>query len=93
MYYEDADQGLRAWEHGMTVRLVGAVRWRHGWARETKSFRLKPWLLEMRAMRTFYGRYPGMLRSDARIRRRQDRIAALLGSSSGTLPERQDTAP
>ena len=93
VYYEDADQGLRAWDSGMTVRLAGSVRWRHGWARETKSFRLKPWLLEMRAMRTFYSRYPAMLRSEASIRRRYEEIAGRLGTSSGTLGERQGAAP
>jgi N-acetylglucosaminyl-diphospho-decaprenol L-rhamnosyltransferase len=59
VYYEDSDLGLRAWEAGFAVRIVGAVRWTHLWARDTaRAFRLQPWLLEWSGMRLFYSRWP-----------------------------------
>lgn len=61
VYYEDSDLGIRAWQAGYPVRLAGGVHWVHSWARETTGARLRPWVLEMKAMLTFYGRYPRML--------------------------------
>jgi len=58
VYYEDCDLGLRTWRDGMTVRVLGDASWTHTWARATKSFRIKPWMLELDGMRSFYSRYP-----------------------------------
>lgn len=61
VYYEDSDICLRAWLADLPVRLLGDAVWTHAWARETAGFRVKPWLLEVRAMTTFYRRYPQLL--------------------------------
>lgn len=61
VYYEDSDLGMRAWAAGHTVRLLGDVRWVHGWARETTRFSITPWRLEIASMATFYRRYPELL--------------------------------
>lgn len=61
LYYEDKDLSIRAWQAGLPVVLDGSVQWTHGWARETKSFRLKPWLHEFRSLATFYSMYPEFL--------------------------------
>jgi len=59
VYYEDSDIALRAWQSGLTVRVIGSVRWTHLWARDTaKKFRLRPWILEWGGMRVFYGTWP-----------------------------------
>lgn len=59
VYYEDADIALRAWQSGLSVRVIGSVRWVHLWARDTaRMFRLSPWILEWRGMRVFYGTWP-----------------------------------
>ena len=62
LYYEDADLCLRAKEKGVPSVVVGSERWVHGWARETKSFKLKPWMHEFRAGMKFYRRYPQYLK-------------------------------
>lgn len=61
VYYEDSDLGLRAWSNGMTVRVVGGVRWIHSWSRATMRFRLTPWILEVTSMAKFYVRYPDLI--------------------------------
>ncbi len=62
VYYEDADLGLRAWEHGMGVRVDGDVRWRHGWGRQTgRGFSARAWQLELSAARRFYRKHPHCL--------------------------------
>lgn len=61
VYYEDSDLGLRAWQADVPVKLIGSVRWIHGWARETTGFKLAPWKRELSSMVKFYSRYPGML--------------------------------
>ncbi len=66
VYYEDSDICLREWLTGGRVSLAGDVRWRHAWARETASFHWRPWLLELRAMATFYARYPNLLTTNRR---------------------------
>jgi len=59
VYYEDADLGLRAREHGMSVRVDGDVRWRHGWGRETgRGFSAQAWKLELSSARRFYRKHP-----------------------------------
>ncbi len=63
LYYEDKDISLRAWTEGSGVYLVPAVRWIHGWARETTSFRFAPWRRELASMVKFYRRYPEFLGS------------------------------
>lgn len=62
LYYEDTDLSLRAHKQGMTVRVVGDVRWLHSWARDTARFSIKPWLREISSAITFYRRYPEFLR-------------------------------
>lgn len=61
VYYEDSDLGERCKRAGVKCALDGRSRWTHGWARETTMPKLKPWLLEFRSMRVFYGRYPSLL--------------------------------
>jgi N-acetylglucosaminyl-diphospho-decaprenol L-rhamnosyltransferase len=61
LYYEDSEIGVRAWSEGYTVVLDGAFRWVHGWARETKTFRLRPWMREIASMTRFYTLYPEFL--------------------------------
>ncbi|WIJ45901.1 glycosyltransferase [Curtobacterium citreum] len=61
VYYEDSDLGLRAWSSGHAVVLDGSVRWVHGWARDTSSFNLAAWRLEVASMAKFYLRYPHLL--------------------------------
>lgn len=62
VYYEDSDLGLRAWKRGIAVLLVGDVRWKHGWNRETaRRFRLKPWVHEFRSATRFYVKYPWLV--------------------------------
>jgi N-acetylglucosaminyl-diphospho-decaprenol L-rhamnosyltransferase len=58
LYYEDHDMGLKAWRANVPVIATSAVHWRHAWARETKSFKLKPWMREFASARRFYARYP-----------------------------------
>lgn len=59
VYYEDADLGLRAWQQGMTVRVDGDVRWRHGWGRETgRGFSARAWRLELASAWRFYRKHP-----------------------------------
>lgn len=68
VYYEDSDLGQRCKAAGVRCLLDGSSRWTHGWARETRFPRFKPWVLEFRSARIFYGRYPALLipRSPAR---------------------------
>lgn len=58
LYYEDKDICCRAHLAGYPVLLHGNSRWVHGWARETSSFKLRPWLYEARSASTFYSSYP-----------------------------------
>jgi len=61
VYYEDSDLGLRNQLDGHRSVVLGDARWVHGWARETTSFRLAPWILEFKSMAKFYARYPRLL--------------------------------
>jgi N-acetylglucosaminyl-diphospho-decaprenol L-rhamnosyltransferase len=61
IYYEDSDFGLRAWAAGVPVFLLPEFTWVHGWARETKTARAKPWKRELGSMWKFYRRYPEFL--------------------------------
>lgn len=59
LYYEDADLCLRAWALGMPVRLLGAVRWVHGWARATgRGVSVRAWRHEVVSAARFYSRHP-----------------------------------
>ncbi len=58
VYYEDSDLGLRNALVGGDSFVLGNHRWEHGWARDTKGFRMRPWILEIRSMIRFYARYP-----------------------------------
>lgn len=79
VYYEDSDLGMRAWAHGHEVRLVGSVSWVHGWARETISPTLTPWLRELSSMTTFYRRHPELLLPLYFVNKRHSSIASKLG--------------
>ncbi|MGW4928030.1 glycosyltransferase [Agromyces sp. NPDC004153] len=61
IYYEDSELGLRAWQRGLEVRLVGSARWIHGWARETTSLKWGPWRRELQSMVRFYRQHPLLL--------------------------------
>lgn len=62
VYYEDSDLGLRAWRHGMGVRVDGDVRWRHGWGRETaRGFSATAWRYELASAWRFYRKHPHCL--------------------------------
>lgn len=62
VYYEDSDLGERAKRAGVKCVLDGGSQWKHGWARESASVHIKPWLLHLRSMSTFFRRYPELLR-------------------------------
>lgn len=64
LYHEDADLSLRAWRAGGVVYVDGRFRWRHSWARESKSFRLRPIMHELSSAFKFYSREPMLLLSD-----------------------------
>jgi N-acetylglucosaminyl-diphospho-decaprenol L-rhamnosyltransferase len=61
LYYEDSEIGLRAAQHGVESRVVGATTAEHGWARETTTFRWRPWVNEMRSALRFYSTHPRLL--------------------------------
>jgi len=61
VYYEDSDLGLRAWQAGLTVRVLGGARWLHGWERATTSFNWAAWKLEIASLLKFYRRYPALV--------------------------------
>jgi N-acetylglucosaminyl-diphospho-decaprenol L-rhamnosyltransferase len=80
LYYEDAELGLRAWQNGQPVALLGDVRWTHHWARATNTFRWsKAHSYEIRAARTFYRTHPEFLFGLPAARRRH----ALAATHSG----------
>ena len=79
LYYEDSEIGVRAWREGYTVILDGAFRWVHGWARETKTFRLRPWLREIASMTRFYSLFPEFLWRKGKIPSRHSRAHQELG--------------
>ena len=83
VYYEDSDQGLRAWAHDIPVVLTGDVRWVHGWARETTTFSLRPWMLELHGALKFFCRYPGLLFSHKFLGRSYRRMNELVGQPVG----------
>lgn len=78
LYYEDKDICLRAWGAGIAVYLVPEVRWVHGWARDTTSFRLAPWRREIASMAKFYARYPEFLGGVRASRRSHPQIDSLV---------------
>lgn len=78
LYYEDSDIGLRAWNSGLTYRLLGNARWVHGWARETTGLRWAPWKREIASMAKFYARYPKLLWSERYARKSYPAIAEAL---------------
>jgi len=85
VYYEDHDLGLRAWASGIPMILTGDVRWVHGWARETTTFTLRPWLLEIHGASQFFRRYPGLLFSH-RVGHRYQRMSELVGRPVRKIP-------
>lgn len=55
IYYEDSDICIRAAKLGIPTELHGAVRWTHGWARDTaKTFSRAAWAHEFRSACMFY---------------------------------------
>jgi N-acetylglucosaminyl-diphospho-decaprenol L-rhamnosyltransferase len=82
LYYEDAEICLRAWEHGLSVSVLGDVRWTHHWGRATNTFKWsRAHNLELKAARTFYGMYPEFVLGVGlpRMRRRHQVPARLAG--------------
>jgi N-acetylglucosaminyl-diphospho-decaprenol L-rhamnosyltransferase len=80
IYYEDADLGLRAWQDGQPVAVLGDVRWTHHWSRATNTLRWnKAHTYEVRAARTFYSMYPEFLFGLPRAARRHPLAAARSG--------------
>jgi N-acetylglucosaminyl-diphospho-decaprenol L-rhamnosyltransferase len=61
LYYEDHAFGLDAWTRGQEVIVVPGVSWVHAWKRETKAFRIQPWIREIASASRFYFRYPELL--------------------------------
>lgn len=81
LYYEDHELGLRAWQRGERVAVLGDVRWTHHWARATNSFRWsQAHALELTSARTFFGMFPEFVIGLPLARRRHSRAAALVGS-------------
>lgn len=76
LYYEDKDISIRAWRGGHAVTLVGAIRWIHGWARETSRFRLMPWVRELDSLCRFYSLYPEFLLGSKRMVQRRHPLAS-----------------
>ncbi|MGY1553110.1 glycosyltransferase [Microbacterium sp. A588] len=79
LYYEDKDLSIRAWQRGLSVTLDGGVRWTHGWARETSTFRLTPWVREFQSMAKFYTLYPELLFGGPAVRRKHPRASTASG--------------
>jgi N-acetylglucosaminyl-diphospho-decaprenol L-rhamnosyltransferase len=75
IYYEDSDICLRAWKIGISCQVTGDVRWTHGWARETTSFKWAPWKRELASMVKFYTRYPAMVLGNRSARRQFPAVA------------------
>lgn len=83
LYYEDKDICLRAWHAGVPVLVDPAVRWTHGWARETKSLNLVAWRHELASMTKFYRRYPEFLLGATASRRAHPLIdSSVFGSAA-----------
>lgn len=61
LYYEDHAFGLDAWARGQEVILVPGVSWVHAWKRDTKKFRIQPWIREIASAWRFYSRHPELL--------------------------------
>lgn len=80
LYYEDKDICIRAWQAGHPVLVDGGAQWLHGWARDTKSFRLTPWLREIDSLLRFYSQYPEFLFGGRPVARRHadaDKLSGL----------------
>jgi N-acetylglucosaminyl-diphospho-decaprenol L-rhamnosyltransferase len=78
VYYEDSDLGLRAWRHGMGVRVDGDVRWQHGWGRETaRGFSATAWRHELASAARFYRKHPHCLVPVGPRARALDRVDAV----------------
>lgn len=80
LYYEDKDLSIRAWAAGIPVVVDGRVQWIHEWARDTRTLRVRPWLLELRSLIRFYTLYPEFLFSNSLARGLHPRPSLLSGS-------------
>lgn len=59
LYHEDSDLCFRMWLGGGRVRVLGDVRWIHGWARATgRGFSWDAWKHEIRSAIRFYRKHP-----------------------------------
>jgi N-acetylglucosaminyl-diphospho-decaprenol L-rhamnosyltransferase len=84
VYYEDADLGVRAWQQGLSVRVDGDVRWRHGWGRETgRGFSANAWRLELASAWRFYRKHPYCLVPVGRRAEQLHRIDSAGGAMIG----------
>jgi N-acetylglucosaminyl-diphospho-decaprenol L-rhamnosyltransferase len=79
LYYEDVDLSMRAWKSGLTVAVMGGLRWRHTWARENASRSWRAQGRELRAAATFYRRLPGLIFGGPADRRKHARQYELSG--------------
>ncbi|WP_040568128.1 glycosyltransferase [Microbacterium algeriense] len=84
LYYEDKDICIRAWRNELSVTLDGRARWTHGWARETTTFKIMPWVREFRSMATFYSLYPELLFGGRAVSRKHPRAAMASGRLSAS---------
>lgn len=82
LYYEDHDLGLRARLSGLTVTLLGDVRWAHSWARATAGQPLsRAHWYELQSAWRFYRKYPWLLSEWATNRLSSEPIATLVEST------------
>jgi N-acetylglucosaminyl-diphospho-decaprenol L-rhamnosyltransferase len=62
IYYEDHELGIRAKNCGYNVMIDASIRWRHEWARETKSLNRNAWKNELQSAFKFYKSHLKLLR-------------------------------
>ncbi|MCZ7420623.1 MULTISPECIES: glycosyltransferase family 2 protein [unclassified Micromonospora] len=94
LYYEDHELGLRSWQLGRPVVLLGDVRWTHHWARATNSLHWsRAHNLELRSARTFFGIFPEFLIGLPPASRRHRTAARLIGSPVDAEPGVQRCQP
>ena len=89
IYYEDSEFGLRSWDAGIPVILDGRSNWIHGWARETTTFRIKPWIHEIASASRFYFSHPSLSMGARAYRARYPEAADLLGGVASDRPSTQ----
>ena len=61
LYHEDVELGLVARARGVPSRIIGHVRWVHGWRRAATGLNFRAWKMELRSAIRFYARRPRYL--------------------------------